>query len=61
MNLPDTLAVFAFGVGLMAVAVWRERRPRKKLDPPLIPIRPVLFIGTLIVVLSGIHLMTFLR
>lgn len=61
MNLTETFAVFAFGVGLMAVALWHERRPRKKLDTPLVPGRPILFVGALIAVLSGVHLLTFLR
>lgn len=61
MNLPETLALFACGVALMAFAVWREQRPRKHFNTPLIPSRPILFVGTLIAVLFGVHLLTLLR
>jgi hypothetical protein len=61
MNLTETLAVFTCGFAMMAIALWRETRSRKHLHPPLVPNRPLLFIGTIIIVLSGVHLLTFLR
>jgi len=44
----------------MAVAVLLQRRPRKPFQPRL-PTMPFLFLGTVIMVLAGVHLLTFLH
>ena len=61
MNLVETLGVFAVGVAMMAIAVWLQKRPRKPFQPRLVPPGPLLFVGTVIMVLAGVHLLTFLH
>jgi hypothetical protein len=61
VSLGYTVLLFAFGLFLVGIALWREKRPRKSLDPSLVANGPILFIGLLIIVLTGIHLTTFLR
>ena len=61
MGLVASLGLFAFGVGLMALTVWLEKRPRNHLRPTLLPTRPFLFLGTIITILAAVHLLTFLH
>jgi hypothetical protein len=51
-----TWIILAFGLGLVALMSWRERRPRQGFDVPLIPTTPVMFIGGLIALLALVHL-----
>ena len=60
MNLVETLGLFAFGIVMMAVAAWLQKRPRKPFQPRW-PTMPFLFLGTIIMVLAGVHLLTFLH
>ena len=60
MNLVETLGLFASGIATMAVAVLLQRRPHKPFQPRL-PTMPFLFLGTVIMVLAGVHLLTFLH
>jgi len=43
--------------------LWRERRPRTSLDPPLIPLPtiPFLMIGILFALAAIVHLLKFLH
>lgn len=61
MNLTATLALLAFGIVLVAAMMWRERRPRKGLSPPLLPTLPFLFLGIIIALAAAIHLLSFLH
>jgi hypothetical protein len=51
-----TWAALAFGLALVGLMSWRERRPRRGFDAPLIPTTPVMFIGGLIALLALVHL-----
>lgn len=55
------LTTFICGVAMMGLAAWLESRPRTKLEPRLIPVRSILFIGTLLAVLSGAVLLRGIR
>jgi hypothetical protein len=55
-----TLAVFAASLTLVAVMAWLERRPRRGLDPPLVPTTPFLFIGAMVGLLAFVHLLNLL-
>jgi len=61
VSLGYTALLFAFGLLLVGIALWRENRLRKSLDPRLVPTRPILFLGLVIAVVAGIHLATFIR
>jgi hypothetical protein len=51
-----TYGGLAFGVGLVAVMVWLEKRPRKSLDPKLVPTTPLMFLGAFICLIAVIHI-----
>ena len=52
-----TLTALAVGLGLMGLMAWLERRPRRDLNPRLVPTTPVLFVGTAIALLALVHLL----
>jgi len=51
-----TYGGLAFGVGLVAIMVWLEKRPRKSLDPKLVPTTPLMFLGAFICLIAVIHI-----
>jgi energy-converting hydrogenase Eha subunit A len=53
-----TAAALILGIGLVAYAAIAERRPRKSLNPRLIPTTPLMFIGVVVVLLSLLHFAT---
>jgi hypothetical protein len=53
-----TWGIFAFGVGLIVLMCWRESRPKKSLDVPLLPTTPFLLAGAFLAILALVHLMT---
>lgn len=57
IELSITLAVLAAGLVLAGLMAWLERRPRRSLDPRLIPTTPFLFAGTLLAILAFVHLL----
>lgn len=60
MEWPITLSALAIGVALTVYSSVRARRPKKALDVSLIPLNLVLFIGVLLIILSGSHALTLL-
>jgi hypothetical protein len=56
MELSFTFAALAFGTGIVGLMVWLERRPRKSLDPNLIPTTPFMFLGAFVSLVAVIHL-----
>lgn len=52
-----TIAGLAVGFGLAAAMAILERRPRKGLNPRLIPTTPVMFAGVLIGLMALVHLL----
>lgn len=51
-----TYGGLAFGVGLVAIMAWLEKRPRKSLDPKLVPTTPLMFLGAFICLVAVIHI-----
>jgi hypothetical protein len=51
-----TYSGLAFGVGLVAIMVWLEKRPRKSLGPRLVPTTPLMFLGAFISLVAVIHI-----
>ena len=51
-----TYGGLAFGAGLVAVMAWLERRPRKSLDPKLVPTTPLMFLGAFICLVAVVHI-----
>ena len=50
------MADWHFGVGLVAVMAWLEKRPRKSLDPRLVPTTPLMFLGAFICLVAVVHI-----
>ena len=51
-----TYGGLAFGAGLVAIMAWLERRPRKSLDPKLVPTTPLMFVGAFICLVAVVHI-----
>ena len=51
-----TYGGLAFGMGLVAIMAWLERRPRKSLDPRMVPTTPLMLLGALICLIAVIHI-----
>ena len=51
-----TYGGLAFGLGLVAIMAWLERRPRKSLDPRMVPTTPLMLLGALICLIAVIHI-----
>ena len=51
-----TYGGLAFGVGLVAIMAWLEKRPRKSLDPKLVPTTPLMFVGAFICLVAVVHI-----
>jgi hypothetical protein len=51
-----TYGGLAFGMGLVAIMAWLEKRPRKSLDPRLVPTTPLMFLGAFICLIAVIHI-----
>ena len=59
-EVPITLGFLAAGAALAGAMAWLERRPRKSLDPQLVPTTPLLLVGVLIGLLAAVHLLNIL-
>ena len=51
-----TYGGLAFGVGLVAIMAWLEKRPRNSLDPKLVPTTPLMFVGAFICLIAVVHI-----
>ena len=51
-----TYGGLAVGLALVGVMAWLERRPRKSLDPKLVPTTPLMFLGAFICLVAVIHI-----
>ena len=60
MEWPVTLAAFAIGAVLIGYSSIRAKRPKNALDVSLIPPNLILFVGVLLILLSGSHALTLL-
>ena len=55
-----TYVGLAIGLALVAVMVWLEKRPRKTLDPRLVPTTPLMFVGAFICLVAVVHIVNSL-
>lgn len=55
-----TYGGLAFGVGLVAIMAWLEKRPRKSLNPRMVPTTPLMFLGAFICLVAVIHIVNSL-
>jgi hypothetical protein len=51
-----TYGGLTFGAGLVAIMAWLEKRPRKSLDPKLVPTTPIMFLGAFICLVAVVHI-----
>jgi hypothetical protein len=62
-NIVDMLLTYgglALGLALVAIMVWIERRPRKSLEPRLVPTTPLMFLGAFICLVAVVHIVNSL-
>ncbi|HLA02636.1 MAG TPA: hypothetical protein VJ019_07725 [Aestuariivirga sp.] len=55
-----TYGGLALGLALVAIMVWIESRPRKSLDPRLVPTTPLMFVGAFICLVAVVHIVNSL-
>ena len=55
-----TYGGLALGLALVAIMVWLERRPRKSLDPRMVPTTPLMFLGAFICIIAVVHIVNSL-
>ena len=51
-----TYGGLVLGMALVAIMVWIEKRPRKSLDPRMVPTTPLMFIGAFICLVAVVHI-----
>ena len=51
-----TYGGLTLGLALVGVMAWLERRPRKSLNPRLVPTTPLMFLGALICLVAVVHI-----
>ena len=51
-----TFGGLALGLALVVIMVWIERRPRKTLEPHLVPTTPLMFAGAFISLVALVHI-----
>ena len=51
-----TYGGLALGLTLVGVMTWLEKRPRKSLDPRMVPTTPLMFLGAFICLVAVIHI-----
>ncbi len=62
-NIVEMLLTYGglvLGLALVAIMVWIERRPRKSLDPRLLPTTPLMFLGAFICLVAVVHIVNSL-
>jgi len=55
-----TYGGLALGLVLVAIMVWLEKRPRKSLEPRMVPTTPFMFLGAFICLVAVIHIVNTL-
>ena len=60
LELSLTCGGLALGAALVAVMVWIEKRPRKTLEPWLVPTTPLMFVGAFICLVAVVHIVNSL-
>jgi hypothetical protein len=52
-----TISILGAAILCAVTMIWLERRPRKGIEPSLIPTTPILYLSVLATVMSFVHLM----
>ena len=60
LEMSLTYGGLALGAALVAVMVWIEKRPRKTLEPRLVPTTPLMFVGAFICLVAVVHIVNSL-
>jgi hypothetical protein len=60
VELSLTYGGLTLGLVLVAVMAWIEKRPRKSLEPSLVPTTPLMFLGAFICLVAVIHIVNTL-
>jgi hypothetical protein len=60
MEVYLTVAALIGGLALSLAMVWLERRPRRDLNPRLLPTTPFMFVGVLLFILAVVHTLSLL-
>lgn len=60
LEMSLTYGGLALGAALVAVMVWIEKRPRKTLEPLLVPTTPLMFVGAFICLVAVVHIVNSL-
>ncbi len=50
------MADWPLALALVAIMAWLERRPRKSLDPRMVPTTPLMFLGAFICLIAVVHI-----
>ena len=56
VELSFTFMGLTLGIVVVGLMVWLERRPRKSLDPHLVPTTLVMFVGAFVSLIAIVHL-----
>jgi hypothetical protein len=56
IELTITGGALLVGLVLVAAMAWVERRPRKSINPSLIPTTPLMFMGAFVCLVAVVHL-----
>ena len=56
VEMSFTYGGLAFGIALVAIMVWLEKRPRKSLGPRMLPTTPLMFLGIFICLIAVVHI-----
>jgi amino acid transporter len=59
-NFLITLAIALVAMTIVGIAAWRERRPRQRLEPSLVPAAPVILFSGIVALLAIVHLVNLL-
>ena len=60
LEMSLTYGGLALGLALVAIMTWIERRPRKSLDPRMVPTTPLMFLGVFICLVAVVHIVNTL-
>ncbi len=60
VEMSFTYGGLALGLVLVGVMAWLERRPRKTLDPRLVPTTLLMFVGAFICLVAVVHIVNTL-
>jgi hypothetical protein len=56
VEMSFTYGGLAVGLVLVGIMAWLERRPRKTLDPRMVPTTPLMFLGVFICLVAVVHI-----